>query len=315
MEIYKKTFRVKKIAEDEQNWIISVIDSDRVFRLSKKNVYGKIPPVWKFPWQHHSLTIGELFDFVTYAEMDGVILFDIPEEQYPERIKRRVAAVKRFEIESTAAQQAYQEDLRRQIAEYLPQVPQVHELEDSLDKWPICWRAYFLLLLPMQYQGTDSQQRLYLVYWMASIAQRLYKRHVDSSQMLSTNFAAAGFSISSLAVCALTESWVIKMENSHDDESFLSYFEVRDEFRRVLPPVSPRLELYLVKEIYRLLAAYAEDCALLSRERPQGWGAPLTSDGSAYCSLCKRMKLPKVRSLIIENSISDKELERRMTFF
>lgn len=311
MILKEGSFKIKKIEETDENWLLYPKDSKNPIKIPKNRVYGKLPPVWKFPWRYHCLSIRTVFGFVAYAEMDGLILFDVPEEQYPENVKKEVARVRKIEETYAQLQKEYHDLLKKDLAKYLSSVPKVKELEDSISELPVCWRLYLKMLLPMQYQTSDSLQRLTLVYWLVTIANRLYKRHVNTDALLDISWASLDFRVRNWLTYDLNDLLVSEIENSPDhrnSKAFAFYYETRDELRRVLPSAPLRLEIYLVQTICRMLEVYADDMALLDRRRPTHLGEPSSEDSEAYYWLRKEMEFPKFSSLIVEKQFTDEEI-------
>lgn len=313
MILKEQSFQIKKVKQTEKDWLLYAKGFDKPFELPKERVYGNLPPVWKFPWQYHTLNVRIVADFAVYAEMDGLVLFNLPESQYPEKAKKEIARLREEEQKIACAQQKYADSLKTQLTEYLPQVPEIKELEDSISEFPVCWQQYLKMLLPMQYRDADSRQRLYLMYWLVSIANRLYKRHIDTESFIDVDWAQLNFMFHNWTVYDLTDVFVDEIEQNPDhrnNEAFAFYFETRAELRRVLPQAPQRLEIELIKILCRLLENYAEDLALLQRRRPYTlFGQTTTTDKESYRFLRKEMKLPKFTSLIIKKQFTDEEID------
>ena len=312
MILKKQSFKIKKIEETGEDWLLYPKGAQEPLTIPKNRVYGKLPPVWKFPWNCHILNIKTVANYTAYAEMDGRVLFDTPEEQYPERVKKEIARIRKIEEDYAQMQKEYEDSLKTQLAEYLPQVPEVKEPEDTFAELPICWHMYLKMRLPMQYQGDDSLRRLILMYWLITISNRLYKRHVNTEAFFDVSWAEIDFKVRNWTIFDLTDITVTEIENNpkhRNSQAFAIYFEVRDELRRVLPQAPLRLEIYLIQTVCRLLESYAADISLLNRRRPYSLsGKPISSEGEAYRWLNKEMKLPKFSSLIIEKQFTDEDV-------
>ncbi len=79
----KKNYQIKRIKHDGKYWVLYPKKEDCLIKLPVKIVYGNLPPVRKLPWQCHDLELKLLGKFVVYANMDGLVLFDIPKEILP----------------------------------------------------------------------------------------------------------------------------------------------------------------------------------------------------------------------------------------
>ena len=77
-----KNYQIKKIELDGKYWVLHPKNEDCLIKLPVKIVYGNLPPVSKLPWQCHDLELKLLGKFVVYANMDGLVLFDIPKKEY-----------------------------------------------------------------------------------------------------------------------------------------------------------------------------------------------------------------------------------------
>jgi hypothetical protein len=77
-----KNYKIKKIELDGKYWVLYPKNGDCLIKLPVKIVYGNLPPVRKLPWQCHDLELKLLGRIVVYANMDGLVLFDIPKKEY-----------------------------------------------------------------------------------------------------------------------------------------------------------------------------------------------------------------------------------------
>lgn len=318
MILIEKKFRIKKITKNGDVWELYPEGNKEPVRLQADLVYGKLPPCRKWPWQCHELTIKTISDkYPVYAEMDGRVLFDIPENEYSEDIKKEVKRIEKIEADYAQYQKQYAETINAQLRDFLPKVKPVAELEEAIDKLPVCWRAYLKLHLPMQYESEENQQRLFLTYHLIRIADRLYRRHTDLDAPLSVVFRSVEFSLNKQFSNCLNEELANQLEKNADySTKYLAFKEVKLEIERVLPPAEQPLNWYLNQVVHRLLAAYADDYANLVCKRPRDiWGDTINTDHEAYRYLCPQMKLPRLSTLIIEKSFSDAELENANFIF
>ncbi len=312
--ILEKKFRIRKITRNANVWNLFSKECDEPLCLEAAMIHGKFPPRKKWPWQCHDLTLKTVADkFPVYAEMDGQVLFDIPEDQYSDDIKKEIWRIEKIESDYAEFQKQYTDSINAQLRDFLPKVPQVADLEDEINKLPICWRAYFKPRLLMQYESDDARQRLSLMYHLVKIADRLYRRHTDVDAPLSVAFRSIEFSVCDHLSKTLTDSAVVEMmENDpsfRENKSFILFKETTYELKRVLPPAEQPLDLYLAQVVHRLLSDYASDYAGLVCRRPRDlWGDTINTDNEAYRYLRKEMKLPKMSSLIIERTFSDEEI-------
>ena len=316
MEIIKaKNFRIKKVKKVDGYWELYPKGFDEPLRIKAENVYGKLPPVWKFPWQCHELKLKELVGkFIIYIEMDGCILFNLSEDQYSDEMKKEVERVQKIEAAYVTVKEEYRASVSTQLAEYLSQVPAVTDIEDEISKLPVCWSRYLKMFLHMQYGSTEEQQRLFLLYWLVTIANRLYKRHVDVESSMDVAFASVEFKLKNFAteeIFDITAQLIEENPKFQNSMVYALYFEIKQELNRILPKAPQRLKVYLIQIIAQLLENYADDAAELHCKRLRDfWGDTVNTDNEAYRYLIEKMKLPQFSSLIVENQYSQEQIER-----
>lgn len=314
MIVEEKDFLIKKIKKENGYWLLYPKGEKEPIKLEERIVYGNLPPVWKFPWSAHTLKLKKVVEkFICYAEMDGLVLFDIAEKDYPEEIKKEVARVRELDEKIAASHAAYIQSLKQEIAEYLPLVPVVENYEDNIDTMPICWQWYMRMLLPMLYQDDEARRRLYLMYWLITIANRLYKRHVDTESRIDIAFGQLKFMALEFAAENIYAYVLPELEDEPkfaNSPAFKLYREIRAELQRVLPPMPKQLEAYLNQVVAKLSDVYAADYATLESRRPRHLSTnPASTDKSAYRYLHSKMELLKFSSLVIEKQFTDAEIE------
>jgi len=315
MKQEKKTYRIKKITKADGFWNLYPKGEKKPVQLPVESVYGNLPPVRKWPWQCHELNIKTvaLGKYIVYAEMDGRVLFDIPEDKYPEDVKKSLLHIQKIESDYAAFQQEHIQDINSQLAKLLPHLPKIDDLEDEINKLPVCWRAYLKMRLFMQYESPEARQRLVLTLLLVQIADRIYRRHVDGDAPLTVVFRSLEFSVcdelSDLWNCGLADEFDNNPKHK-SEKVFMYYYETKQELERVLPPMEHTLKLYLIQLTHRLLSAYADDYANLVCHRPRDvWGDTVNTDNESYRYLCKKMKLPLLSSLVIDKKFSADEVE------
>ncbi len=314
MILENESFRIKKITKTDGVWNLYPKGKKVPIKLPVDTVYGNLPPVRKLPWQCHDLTIKRVAgEYIVYAEMDGRVLFNIPKDKYPEEVKNAVRRIEKIESDYAAYQKQYADSIREQLQKLLPLLPKIDELEDEINKLPVCWRAYLKIRLPLQYESKEARQRLVLILLLAQIANRIYARHVEVDVPLAVAFSSLEFSVCDQLSDLLEYGLADEFDNNpeqHNKQVFMLYNEAKQELERVLPPLERTLCLYLVQQIHRMLSSYSADYATLILHRPRDlWGDTVNTDNQAYRYLCAKMKLPLLSSLIIEKQFSTDDVE------
>ena len=89
-----KNYKIKKIKLDGKYWVLYPKNEKCLIKLPVEIVYVNLPPVRKLPWHCHELELKLKENFIVFAWMDGLILFDIPKEEYQQYfLSNDIAAV------------------------------------------------------------------------------------------------------------------------------------------------------------------------------------------------------------------------------
>lgn len=306
MEKIEVSYLIKKIRRADGWWKLYPKGSVAPIYLREEYVHHKLPPVWKFPWQGHKLKIKVVVNnFISYAEMDGVVLFDIPEEQYPDEVKKIIAEnwaadnVKRINAK-------YRKSVLEQIEKYLPQVPQVENVEEKINALPFCWRRFMQKYLFLQ-QDEKQRQKLMLLYHLVAIADNMYRRDVNCESVMDVVFAGGKYALFNLILNKDDAAHSMTLENDEkviEHEAYDLYREVKAEFEQIMPQPSMRADIYLSMMICELLYMYAYDYSELICQRQRDYfGDTLENDEEDYPRLIDKMRLPRFQPIFINEKI------------
>jgi len=320
--IENETFQIRKIRKVDGKWQCFPKEKNaQPIELDADIVYGKLPPVRKFLWQYHELHIKRADSFIISAEMDGLVLFDIPENQYPDDIKRELKRTEEFMQKAEQCRLAYDAKVKSEISNYLPMVKPVCDMEKEISKLLIVFRPYLKIHFYKGEKSEDAKQRLTLMYWLMVIADRLYKRHVRKGFF----DAAQGVLYFMVQRIDGTVDYNEAMVNSlvenpkyRDGQPYVLYHEITEQLHEVLPNLTNKtVEVYcnyVVREVLYLAAqdvfemhdeeAYHSRYYSAKRvENPNG------IDEEIYMGRRYNMKLPQFVSFIIEKKFSSEEIE------
>lgn len=314
----KQSFEIRKIEESAQKWICYPKGEEKPIELDKSLVYGKVPPVWKFPWQCHKLNISLIGNFIKKAEMDGLILFDLPEKDFPKEVKKTLNDWRKKQEEFQAEQNLYDQGIKEKIADYVTLIDEQPDIEDEILKLPVCWRLYLKMLWLKQYQRPELKPRVLLMFKLVKLADKLYLRHVNARSR--TDIFAKDLSFSriwrldfygydkKLFDCRVNQPTLLEDEEKLG--SFILFNEINTIWTEFLPPIDDeKLMLYMNYVVRTMLSSYSKDMFVLADKRTRNLsGAPISSDAAAYCMLYKKMELPCFASFVIEQSFSEDEI-------
>ena len=299
--IKEQDYLVKKVKKVGDNWLLYAKGKAQPICLSVADVYGKLPPVWKWPWQSHKLHLKVVLDeFICFAEMDGVVLFDTPEDKYPSDIKQRMEESLKKEAENDMKQENYRQSLIAMLQEYLPKVPAVENIEAEIEKLPVCWRRFMMMfsanLEQKNWFGSQyaSRQALQLMYHLVELADRVYKRRVDDESARDVVFSCIIFSTPNWLMGDSVFGLKIEPKQAEQDACDL-YKEIRTEMEKVLPKTGTKLGAYLSVLTRRFLQAYANDFAEFMCVRKYNfYGEPISDENEDYDAVAANMELPKL---------------------
>lgn len=266
-------FLIKRIEKLADGWNLYPVDNGEPIYISSQNYVGKMPPKFKFPWQKHNLKITWTGDFLTAATMDDVLLFQIPEEQYPEDIKKGLKWVENMVHQYDEDCKKEDEQIKASLPAYLASVPENHNLEDELSTIRIPLRAYLKLHLFIGQNTKDKAKRLNLMFILCKICERIYKRHIQETDKaygfdLHCSFATLKFGPSLITgekdvypdYHQNVEHWITNADKEEFREAYLSYYEAKELLEKELPrPENSLLTKYLNYLVRHLLWLYAED--------------------------------------------------------
>ena len=175
MILEEKSYRIRKITKDDGCLCLYPKGSKKALKIGANLVDKDFSPKKKWPWQTYELKVKVVANkCIVFAELDGKVLFDIPEDKYPEDIKKEIRRVEKIESDYAEFQKEYTDSINAQLHDFLPKVPKVADLEDEINKLPVCWRAYFKPRLLLQYDSDDAQQRLFLMYHLGPAVSSTY---------------------------------------------------------------------------------------------------------------------------------------------
>ena len=325
--VEKAEYSIQRIEEQSEGWNIYPDDEEKTpIFISRQQYAGKMPPTFKFFWQKRKLKLKMYKDIIISAELDGVLLFEVEKEAYPQKLKEVIAAQERKYQEYLERCKIADAQLQKEIADYLQLVPCNMTLEDDFSSLRVPLRAYLKLHFFKGTPSFDSQQRLTLMFILSQMAERIYKRHVretDKKYSLDLSCAFATLKFSFLFGDDIWPDYrfdmkvmedAVGMERAH--ESFVTYYEAQQLIEAQLPSCSDELKRYLNYIVRELLYWYAVDWEeLQSHFLRDGFCSRLCSDEEDYQYRYEKMKLLHYTNFILPEKISKDKIDIFMQNF
>ena len=320
--IKDESFQIHKILKTDGKYQCFPKDKNAApIELDADIVYGTLPPVRKFPWQSHQLRIKRAGSFIISAVMDGLVLFEIPEEKYPESIKRELEHTQKILQEIEKFNAAYDAKVKTAISDYLPLIPVVTDMETKISEFPVAIRPYLKIRLYAGDKSVETKQRLALMYYLMTIVDRLYKRHARKGTFESANGMLYFLAHRLDGTVDYSETMVENMiENSKykDSELFVLYYEIAEQLNEVLPQLPKIVEIYCNYVVREVLYLVSQDIWEMDREETshsryyftQRKENPHGIEERIYAHCRENMKLPQFVSFIMEQKFSSQEIEK-----
>ena len=310
----KKSCLVKKIKQTDNGWNLYPVDEEeKPIFISRENYSGNMPPFFKWPWQRVNLEVLQVGDFQVSVSINDINLFEIPENNYPEKIQKRLSYGEKLEKDYEAFQKKTDEAIVKALNSYLQIWSRNPNLESQISELKICFRPYLQLHLFKGPSASEYVQKVNLMAKLCEIAQRIYYRHFDEKSLLGTTSAYLKYGIQLFnEVFPPYELRVEEIEQAVNDKSktdvtLADYYEADRLLTEVLPPIEDELlKRYLNYTVRDILRYYARDLEKLSNHYlTDAWGNRTCTNEREYQRQFESMELLKYHSLILPEQFSD----------
>lgn len=318
----KESFAVRRIEKLENGWKFYPADSSKkpIF-IDFQKFSGQLQRRFKFFWQKRQFEYEHYNEFIVSASLDGILLFEIPEDKYPETLKKDLAAFKKMQADYLEKCKKEDKELQKDLAEYWKLMPADKNLEDEISKLRIPLRVYLKLHL-FRSSEKNIQKRVYLVLQLCQMAERIYKRHVketDKEQSLDLSCSFATFRFCPIFHEDIWPDYrfdMADMEKSAGIEEthkvYASYYEAETLIKDILPATNNTLiKRYLNYLVRKLLGLFAEDWdTFQSNMKRNGWyNLRSCTDEQDYAYQYKRMKLLHHTNFILPEEFSQSQID------
>ncbi len=305
MFIIEKSYVIKKIKSVADGWKMYPQDKkEKEIFISKQYYAGRMP--FKFPWQTFNLDIVSVWrprdeiGFIISAALNGNKLFEVPKEEYPADVKKRVDAGE----ELNKSQQEHIDFVNKTIISaldsLLPTLPEYKFTDLNVDL-----RFYLNLHSVKGEKTSEYQQRLRLMIILCIIAERIYKRHVNMNDCLNASLASIKFSLGGPGYA----DW--NMSFDPDCLAMQTFWEVDDLLNEMLPQINDIwLRQYLNYVVRDILRLFANDYYLICKGKldPFEHFHEEYSDEKVFRYNVAKMQMPKFKSFILPKVFSDDEI-------
>lgn len=309
----EKRHQVSRFHQTDNEYILSTQDGSFEFHLDKGLYNGKMPPKFRWLWQRQELELKlfQINDFVVSAELDGVKLFEISEEDFPERIKQFIQKLCRFEekmMQSALEDRRKREDkLKQKLQVYISNFPVNKSLEEEATSLPVCLRTYFKLHLLCGKRTEDRLSRLSLMLEVLKVVELWCRRYEQEGPL--------GAVITSMCFINVPFDWFedVEMYRSVAKEDQMGIFRNYDEVKEIIsehfPPIEEKsVRDYLIYIVQKIAVDYTSDCVTLDiNHATNAWGERVFSDEQDYKEAYKKMKMRFHSNFILPETFDEEQ--------
>lgn len=311
----ERRHQISRFRQTDNEYILSTQDGSFEFHLDKGLYNGKMPPKFRWLWQRQELELKlfQINDFVVSAELDGVKLFEISKEDFPERIKQFIQKLCRFEekmMQSALEDRRKREDKLNQILQvYISNFPVNKSLEEEASSLPVCLRTYFKLHLLKGKRTEDRRSRLSLMFEILKVVDLWYRRYKRGGTfgVVQTSFRFIHIPLDGLDNIEAYKK-VVPQEYQH---LFHDYDEVREIISERFPPIDDYMVRdYLIRTVQKIAIDYSSDCLTLEvNQIKDAWGHRINSDEEDYRRSYKKMKMLSHSNFILPENFDEEQKE------
>ena len=318
----KESFAVQRIEKLENGWKFYPADgSKKPIFIDLQQFSGQLPRKFRFFWQKRQFEYEHYNEFIVSATLDGIRLFEIPEEKYPENLKKDLAAFRKKWADYLQRCKQEDEQLQINLRAYMYLIPSDKNLEDKISNLRIPLRVYLKLHL-FRSSAENIQKRVYLMLQLCQIAERIYKRHIKETDKEHSPDWTCTFATLQFGPLAHDDIWpdyhfdMVNMEKSTGIEKthkvYATYYEAETLIRETLPTTNNMfIERYLNYLVRKLLGLFAEDWDTLQHNmRRSGWSnLRRCTDEEDYAHKYRQMKLLHHTNFILPEEFSQTQID------
>lgn len=303
---------IRRIETNSDGWLLYPQKEEKPRQISRKYYQGKMPPVFKWPWQTSKLKITSVDGFILSAVLDDVELFKLKEQDYPPQIKKSLAKGEKLWKRFEASQKRVHNEINEALKAYLPSVPLDPELEDKISTLNICLRVYLKANFLLGGYSPEDRQRLNLMFLLIGIVQRVYERHINAEEWLATTLARIVFNdpYPHYTIKAAEIEAACKQEETK--LVLRLYYEIERLFSERLPSLEDGLlRRYLNYVVQELLSLFADDYAELQLNLCKDFhGRRTFSDEEEYRMQYQKMNLPGYACMVLPQIVPAPEFAK-----
>ena len=276
MKIIKQcnSFSIRVIEELDNGWNFYPKEENFSPIFIGKNQYvGKKLPKPKFWWQKNKLKICYINDFIILAKFNGTTLFEVKENQYPQKIKEALI---------------YEQSNSQSYIKYC----RLRDNKVKKDK-----------------KNDNTDRRIHLMLALVQMAHNVYTSHISKhSSYFDIQMAPLTFVTIFNHYCDMDNIKKIIGEDDCKKRNHI-YFEVEDllDSSQTLPRVkNKKLKQYLNYIIRKILHIYATDYAVLKKNL---YNRYQKNELKLYKEIFHQMELLKHTNFILPQTMPQNEIK------
>lgn len=268
--VEKREFYSDNITKEDDGWNIYPLgDCKNPVFISKRNYNGKMPPRFKFFWQSHKLEIEKVFNFIKTATLDGVRLFEISPDDFPENIKEKLLSLAKPPVLKLTEEDKH---IKEAVISFVESFPINKNIEDDIQKLRVPLRAYLKLHLIKGEKSEYNLHALSVMTILCQLCQKMYKRYVDEDAFM-INYAHVAFACFTFGSGLFNDVFPSYKDNISNIEKYAKrelaekalqkYYEVKQMLFMEFGRLPLQVETYLNYLVRHLVWLFCEDWYLL----------------------------------------------------
>lgn len=302
---------VDKVIKTADGWDLS-FDKTRHLSIRSTDYSGNLPPKKFLPWQKHHLHLFCIDNFVYKAIFDETLLYEIPEEKYPERIKEAIAKDLSLQQEVEAQWKAEDDHIKNELAEFLKNFPARINLDLDVKELEFLMRGYFRFHYFNGEPDEDYRKRLSLMFVIAQIAVHYMKRHIGTNPNSWDKIDHLAMTLRSPfpGYRHPAEMYEDACADSGGTKGTLDrYYELKKLLTQYLPEITDESLLRYLNDVCQIfLYQFHNDFADFHERRHRNIrGEFIHSEKSDYKEHYASLKLTNFKSFILTDIVSDED--------
>ncbi len=258
--IEKQHYVVNRIEEYPDFWRLYSADKSKIIIIYKRYYSGKMPPFFRWPRQKMKLDVSRICGFMISASLDGNVLFEVAEADYPLKVKEEIKEAREIHKSNEAFKAKKEKEIEKLLVPYLLSFPASWGIESEMFSLPFGLRAYLKSRLHLSPPTEDTLRCVNLMYHLCGVVNTWCSRHLRVDEILGMKISNLDLYIRSAMFNFYDEVEPLRKYANTSLEGrslFVKYDEIKQLISSTLPPISePKLLDYLIWLVQDIAVKY-----------------------------------------------------------